>query len=65
VPVSAVTRIDGVAMVFVALGDTSLETRKVELGLSDGARVQVVSGLQPGELVVTEGVFAVKSELFR
>ncbi|MBI5532207.1 MAG: efflux RND transporter periplasmic adaptor subunit [Deltaproteobacteria bacterium] len=65
VPMSAVTRIDGVPTVFVLLTETRVEPRKIELGLSDGTRVQVVSGLALGELVVTEGVFAMKSELFR
>jgi cobalt-zinc-cadmium efflux system membrane fusion protein len=65
VPLSAVTRVDGVPTLFVALSDTSVETRAAELGVSDGTRIQVLSGLKPGEMVVVEGVFALKSELFR
>lgn len=65
VPVHAVTRIDGVPTVFVSVGENRVETRKVELGLSDGTRIQIVSGLAAGENVVSEGVFALKSELFR
>jgi cobalt-zinc-cadmium efflux system membrane fusion protein len=65
VPASAVTRVDGTPTVFVALGEHRVEPRRVELGLSDGTRVQIVSGLHGGERVVSDGVFALKSELFR
>jgi len=65
IPVSAVTRIDGTPTVFVAASETQVESRKVELGLSDGVKQQAVSGLSAGDLVITEGVFAIKSELFR
>jgi membrane fusion protein, heavy metal efflux system len=65
IPMTAVTRVDGNPTVFVSLGETKVEPRKVELGLTDGTRVQIVSGLTAGDLVISEGVFAVKSELFR
>ncbi len=65
VPLTAVTRVDGVPKVFVSHGETSVEARTVEIGMNDGVRAHVLSGLKPGELVVVEGVFALKSELFR
>lgn len=65
VPLTAVTRVDGVPKVFVSHGETSVEARTVEIGMNDGVRAHVLSGLKPGEVVVVEGVFALKSELFR
>ncbi|GLQ21482.1 efflux RND transporter periplasmic adaptor subunit [Algimonas porphyrae] len=39
--------------VWVATDDGKMEPRTIKLGLSDGAFVEVVSGLEPGERVVT------------
>jgi cobalt-zinc-cadmium efflux system membrane fusion protein len=36
--------------------------RKVEVGASAGDRILVIAGLQPGEAVVTDGVFFVRAE---
>lgn len=52
-------------VVFVERGDNSFEKRKVTLGLEQRGRVQVLEGLQPGETVVTEGSFILKSELLK
>ena len=65
VPLDAVTSIDGKATLFVAHDETSVEARTVELGARDGTSVGVASGLAKGERVVTRGVFALKSEVFR
>jgi cobalt-zinc-cadmium efflux system membrane fusion protein len=62
---TAVTRVDGKETVFVLIGENAVETRHVKLGLEDSDRVEVVSGLKPGERVATSGVFALKAELFR
>jgi multidrug efflux pump subunit AcrA (membrane-fusion protein) len=37
----------------------------VVVGARDPTRVEVKDGLSPGERVVTKGVFALKSEVFR
>lgn len=42
-----------------------VEPRAVELGLRGEEHVEVRDGLQPGDRVVVDGVFALKSELFR
>ena len=48
---------------FVALGGGRFEPREVKLGLSgDDGLVQVLSGLAPGEQVVTSGQFLLDSE---
>ena len=39
--------------------------RAVRLGQATGDRVEVLSGLEPGETVVTSGVFALKSFMSR
>lgn len=65
VPGSAITFVDGKSTVFVAESENRLVATAVELGESDERNTQVVSGLSPGQSVVTEGVFALKSELYR
>jgi cobalt-zinc-cadmium efflux system membrane fusion protein len=65
VPVSAITYVDGKATVFVAETDLRLITTPVELGESDGTDQEILAGVSAGQVVVTDGVFALKSELFR
>lgn len=65
VPRDAVTTVDGKATVFVAHDETSVEPRAITVGGKDAARVEVTSGLQPGERIAVSGVFALKSEVFR
>lgn len=48
---------------FVSLGEGRFEPREVALGLdADNGKVQVLSGLEPGEKVVTSGQFLLDSE---
>jgi len=49
-------------VVFVAAGEGKFEPREVALGESDGAAVEVVSGVAEGERVVTRANFLVDSE---
>jgi len=65
VPRGSVTSVDGKPTVFVAHDALSVEPRPVRLGGQDGDRVEIMSGLQEGDRVVTSGVFALKSEIFR
>jgi cobalt-zinc-cadmium efflux system membrane fusion protein len=65
VPRDCVTSVDGKATVFVAHDALSVEPRPITLGGQDGDHVEVLSGLTEGERVVTKGVFALKSEIFR
>lgn len=65
VPESAVIGMGGGDVVFVALGPGVFEKRDVELGLSNGSRHEVVSGVSLGEEVVVKGVFFLKSALMK
>ena len=65
VPLQAVTFIDGKPTVFVAEGEGRVVPTPVELGASDGASQEITAGLKEGAQIVGEGVFALKSELFR
>lgn len=63
VPTEAVDRDGGDAYVWVPVeGEPRTYARRaVRLGEATGDRVEVLSGLEPGETVVTAGVFALKS----
>jgi membrane fusion protein, heavy metal efflux system len=65
VPRGAVTSVDGKPTVFVAHDALSVEPRAIQLGGQDGDHVEVLTGLEMGERIVTSGVFALKSEIFR
>jgi len=69
VPDAAVQLLDEKPVVFVAVpdgaGGARFERRDVEVGAKMGGRTQIVRGLNPGESVVVDGAFAVKSEFAR
>jgi len=48
---------DGASSVMVIGPDGTARQTKVETGIRDGSEVQVVSGLQPGQEVVTKGAY--------
>jgi cobalt-zinc-cadmium efflux system membrane fusion protein len=54
VPAEALVREDGTTVVMVAAGSTA-ERRVVTTGIEDEQRVEITSGIQPGELVITRG----------
>jgi cobalt-zinc-cadmium efflux system membrane fusion protein len=43
------------ARVWVARADKTIEVRQIKTGITRGGMIQVVQGLQPGEVVVTKG----------
>lgn len=65
IPQSAITYVDGKPTVFVAESDTRVVPTPITLGGTDGKRQEALEGLREGQRVVVEGVFALKSELFR
>lgn len=60
VPLSAIIEEQGTYSVFVKVADEHFEKRPVVLGNTDGANIEVKSGLTPGEQIVTEGAVYVK-----
>jgi Cu(I)/Ag(I) efflux system membrane fusion protein len=62
VPVDAVRDTGGRSFVFVRVGDTAFEAREVTTGWRLGDRVEIVTGLKRGELVVESGAFLLDSE---
>lgn len=63
IPVSAVQRQKGEAIVFVDKGNGEYERREIAVGAKSSEAVEILSGLQEGERVVTRGAFTLKSEL--
>ncbi|MEZ4451609.1 MAG: efflux RND transporter periplasmic adaptor subunit [Nannocystaceae bacterium] len=61
----AIIQVDGKPTVFVAVEDNAVVPRPVETGVRDPTQVEIKSGLKEGERVVSAGVFALKSEIFR
>jgi Cu(I)/Ag(I) efflux system membrane fusion protein len=62
IPLDAVIDSGTEKVVFVAIGEGKFQPRKVTLGDSDGAQVEVVSGLAKGEQVVVRANFLIDSE---
>jgi len=64
-PWAAVQQIDDHRAVFVRVAGGAFELRRVHTGERAGDLVEVLNGLQPGAVVVTEGSFLLKSHLLR
>jgi membrane fusion protein, copper/silver efflux system len=62
IPIDAVIDSGTEKVVFVALGEGKFQPRRVTLGDSDGAQVEVTSGLAKGERVVIRANFLIDSE---
>ena len=69
VPDGAVQLLDERSVAFIATpdgkGGARFERRDVQVGASSGGRTQIVAGLSAGDMIVTAGAFAVKSEFSR
>ncbi len=62
IPADAVIDSGTRKVVFVSLGQGKLQPREVKLGVASGDLVEVLSGLEPGDRVVTRANFLVDSE---
>lgn len=60
IPVGALTEEQGVFFVYVREDEDCYRKREVKTGLNDGRRVEILSGLAPGDVVVTEGTVYVR-----
>jgi cobalt-zinc-cadmium efflux system membrane fusion protein len=63
VPASALQEVEGKNVVFIRHSATQFEKREVEKGVTVNNQTEIVSGLKPGEPVVTQGAFHLKSIL--
>jgi multidrug efflux pump subunit AcrA (membrane-fusion protein) len=59
-PVSALIDEAGQDVIYVMTGGESFERRVVRLGIRDGDYVQVESGIEAGERIVTRGAYLVR-----
>lgn len=62
VPLTALQTFRDWDVVFVRAGDT-YEVRPVELGKRDGERVEILSGIKPGDQLVVEQSYLVKADI--
>jgi membrane fusion protein, heavy metal efflux system len=65
VPRSAVQRAKTVQVVFVRIANDHYETRRVETGATEGPLIELLKGVRPGEDVVTQGSFLLKTETLK
>jgi cobalt-zinc-cadmium efflux system membrane fusion protein len=65
VPSRAVQGMEGETVVFVRTGGDHYARRAVTTGRDLGGEIEIVKGLQEGEVVVTAGAFLLKSELLK
>ena len=63
VPERALQQVEGKNVVFIRRSATQFEKREVERGVTVNNQTEIVSGLKPGEPVVTQGAFHLKSIL--
>jgi membrane fusion protein, heavy metal efflux system len=63
VSAGALQEVDGKDVVFIRRSDTQFEKREVEKGVTVKNQAEIVKGLSPGDLVVTQGAFHLKSIL--
>ncbi|MEW5845667.1 MAG: efflux RND transporter periplasmic adaptor subunit [Bacteroidota bacterium] len=60
VPMKAILEEQGNHFVMVQVTPETFMKREVKLGVSDGERVEIISGLQPGNRVVSRGALYIK-----
>ena len=60
VPQSALTEEQGLYFVYLKEGEEVYKKQEVAIGATDGENVRIVSGVKPGDEVVTRGVYQVR-----
>jgi membrane fusion protein, heavy metal efflux system len=65
VPKPSITFVDGKPTAFLLVAPGLVEPHAVELGPDDGEQVAIRQGLRVGDSVISEGLFALKAEIFR
>lgn len=61
-PIDAVLRDGKGAVVWLRTNHNTYVSRMVQTGLESGDRIEIVSGLKPGDMVVTSGAYLLNSE---
>ncbi|HTF62565.1 MAG TPA: efflux RND transporter periplasmic adaptor subunit, partial [Edaphobacter sp.] len=61
----AIQQVNGADVVFVRTAPERFDVRPVRRGVAVGERVQILEGIQAGDLIVTRGSFIVKSQLLK
>lgn len=61
-PSDAVLRAGSGASVWVQTGERTFQSKMVEIGMEEGERVEIKSGLQSGDIVVISGAYLINSE---
>lgn len=59
----AIQQVDGKDVVFIRISDTKFEKREIGKGVTVNDLVEITNGLKPGDPVVTQGAFHLKSIL--
>lgn len=65
VPESSLQQIDGQSVVFVRKSDKEFQKKVVQTGMKSQGYVEIKSGLNPGESIVSQGSFVLKSAFLR
>lgn len=65
VPLQAIRRVEGRTVVFVSLATDIFEPRPIKVGRIFDDRAEILEGLEEGEVVATEGSFALKAETLK
>ncbi|AIL45287.1 putative Co/Zn/Cd efflux system membrane fusion protein [Elizabethkingia anophelis NUHP1] len=61
-PIDAVIRNGGSTTVWVQTGERTFKSRMVTTGIETGSRIEIVSGLKKGDIVVVSGAYLLNSE---
>ena len=65
VPEDALQNINGMPVVFVTTDGTTFQARTVTVGTRSMGKAEIVEGLKPGDRIVVNGAFMVKSEMLK
>ncbi len=65
VPEDALQNINGMPVVFVTSDGSTFQARTVNVGTRSMGKAEIVDGLRPGDRIVVNGAFMVKSEMLK
>ena len=64
-PEGALQNINGMPVVFVTADGVTFQARTVNVGTRSMGKAEIVEGLRPGDRIVVNGAFMVKSEMLK